>query len=364
MGLPHPASMSGHGGMSPRGGLTRISGTPPGTSSDLQAETSDAGTGADASGGGPLRAEDIERLAPTAVGTAGARTGADPDDADLGDGIGNLTARTALQRILEAFAGTSGAANGARTVPERDRALRSLESLLAARAERARARGDGAETDAAGADLNRLERLLEMNRELDSLTGTNPSVTAGDGGEDGGIPSSWNVDANANAGEIDGSDAATNDAEANAHARSLGVDLQVALRWLEQTVPVWIILAVVYSLRNVRAIVTFAWLFATCLRLNDTLKAQVAARSERKPRESAYLLCVVVMTVTCAYAVLPDDGCWDRVAFKPVQTVSLFSFTFVFYTYARAIRLTACFVYVYRVRWDLPSRCGSAPSPT
>ena len=325
VGLPHPASMSGHGGMSPRGGITRISGTPPGTSSDQQAETSDAGTGADASGGGPLRAEDIERLAPTAVGTAGARTGADPDDADLGDGIGNLTARTALQRILEAFAGTSGAANGARTVPERDRALRSLESLLAARAERARARGDGSETDAAGADLNRLERLLEMNRELDSLTGTNPSVTAGDGGEDGGIPSSWNVDANANAGEIDGSDAATNDAEANAHARSLGVDLQVALRWLEQTVPVWIILAVVYSLRNVRAIVTFAWLFAACLRLDDTLKAQVAARSERKPRESAYLLCVVVMTVTCAYAVLPDDGCWDRVAFKPVPTVSLFS---------------------------------------
>jgi hypothetical protein len=113
--------MSGHGGMSPRGGLTRISGTPPGTSSDQQAETSDAGTGADASGGGPLRPEDIERLAPTAVGTAGARTGADPDDADSGDGIGNLTARTALQRILEAFAGTSGAANGARTVPERDR---------------------------------------------------------------------------------------------------------------------------------------------------------------------------------------------------------------------------------------------------
>jgi hypothetical protein len=204
-----------------------------------------------------------------------------------------------------------------------------------------------------------------MNRELDSLTGTsNPSVTAGDGGEDGGIPSSWNVDVNVATPAIDGSDAATNDAEANAHARSLGVDLQVALRWLEQTVPVWIILAVVYSLRNVRAIVTFAWLFATCLRLNDTLKAQVAAESERKPRESAYLLCVVVMTVTCAYAVLPDDGCWDRVAFKPVQTVSLFSFTFVFYMYARAIRLTACFVYVYRVRWDLPSLCGSAPSPT
>ena len=124
--------MSGHGGMSPRGGLTRILVASP------DAPEADAGPASSVVERAPLVAEDIERIAPTAVGTAdGARVATPPvDDAD-GDGTAALTARTALQRILEAFAGAAPT-GGARTVSERDAALRSLESLLAARADRAR----------------------------------------------------------------------------------------------------------------------------------------------------------------------------------------------------------------------------------
>lgn len=298
--------MSGHGGMSPRGGLTRILVASP------DAPEADAGP-ASVVERAPLSAEDIERIAPNAVGTAGAlRVATPPTDDAEGDGMAALTARTALQRILEAFAGAAPT-GGARTVSERDRALRSLESLLAARAERARNRGDGGATDAATTDLRRLERLLEMNRELDAITGDGDAPGGGSGGDDVERGASWN-DAEIS---VDGGGGGANNNNAD---RSLGVDLQVAARWLEQTVPVGVILLAVYSFRNARAILAFVWCFAVCVRLNDAVKAQVAQRSERKPRDAAYVLCVVAMTVTCAYAVLPDDGFWDRVAFKPLDT--------------------------------------------
>ena len=297
--------MSGHGGMSPRGGLTRILVASP------DAPEADAGPASSVVERAPLVAEDIERIAPTAVGTADGARVATPAAADAdGDGTAALTARTALQRILEAFAGAAPT-GGARTVSERDAALRSLESLLAARADRARTRGDGGATDAATTDLRRLERLLEMNRELDAITGL-----ADDGDEGDARPRRGSGDDD----DVERGAEGTNDA-----ARSLGVDLQLAARWLEQTVPVGVILLAVYSFRNARAILVFVWCFAVCVRLNDAVKAQVAARSERKPRDAAYVLCVVAMTVTCAYAVLPDDGFWDRVAFAPVTAPMTFT---------------------------------------
>lgn len=313
--LPPPPTpgMSGHGGMSPRGGLTHILVASP------DAPEADAGP-VSVVERAPLSAEDIERIAPTAVGTAGARVATPPEDDAEGDGMAALTARTALQRILEAFAGAAPT-GGARTVSERDRALRSLESLLAARAERARNRGDGGATDAATTDLRRLERLLEMNRELDAITGLAddddgdaPGGGSGDDDVERGA-SGWNEDASGR----DGAGAGAGAGASNNAARSLGVDLQVAARWLEQTVPVGLILLAVYSFRNARCILVFAWCFGVCVRLNDAVKAQVAARSERKPRDALYVMCVVAMTVTCAYAVLPEDGFWDRIAFKTLD---------------------------------------------
>ena len=101
-----------------------------------------------------------------------------------------------------------------------------------------------------------------MNRELDAITGL-----ADDGDEGDARPRRGSGD-----DDVERGAEGTNDA-----ARSLGVDLQVAARWLEQTVPVGVILLAVYSFRNARAILVFVWCFAVCVRLNDAVKAQVAA---------------------------------------------------------------------------------------
>jgi hypothetical protein len=117
---------------------------------------------------------------------------------------------------------------------------------------------------------------------------------------------------------------------ANAQGRgngALGIDLQVAARWMEQTVPVVILLlmvgrytsnaldpylqsarfqplnlkydilvsslafkcnlhrySAVFVYKHARAILTFAWMTAVLFRANDFLRTQVALRSERKAR--------------------------------------------------------------------------------
>ena len=85
--------MSGHGGMSPRGGLTRILVASP------DAPEADAGP-ASVVERAPLSAEDIQRIAPNAVGTAGARVATPPtDDADRADSV-EETRRGATDRFF------------------------------------------------------------------------------------------------------------------------------------------------------------------------------------------------------------------------------------------------------------------------
>ena len=126
------------------------------------------------------------------------------------------------------------------------------------------------------------------------------------------------VGAGAGAADSDAAAAPPLFGAANAQARNgLGFDLQVAARWVEQTVPVAVILLMVFVYKHARAILTFAWMSAVLFRANDFLRAQVALRSERKTRDLVYLLVIVVTQISITYVLFPSDPFWSRLVLIP-----------------------------------------------
>lgn len=311
-----------HGGMSPRGGLTPVDDVELGTevpdgsrvpssasASEPPPQVTDLGAGprvvrADSLLGSALRTLLREHRARggdadavvAALASGGADATPNPPRSPRSDPA-SASPSSSLARLLSP--GATGDGRGTLGVASH----RAVD-----RATPANDASDGIRTpDRAvrGGDLDDLERLLEINRELRRIETRRhdhdaaSSETPADGIRTRDAPDP-DDDPRAAAGPGPGSQ---------------GFDLRAAARWLEHTVPAAAVVVAAFAARHAVGIVAFAWATAFLLRADALLRAQVALRAERSPRHVAWCVVMVATALAALAFAFPDDGFWTRLVF-------------------------------------------------
>jgi len=163
-----------------------------------------------------------------------------------------------------------------------------------------------------GADLNHshaAHQALSAGASMATQGGSNAGLMEGfQGGLQG---SQGNHSTNAAAGTT-------------ADISSTRVDLQLAMRCLEQVLPCLLLLLLVFLKLHWMGILVFTWVTLILVRANDVIRKQVALKGARRaPILVGTALTLIVHIVSC-YACLGDQAMWRQVLLLPPLEVPSF----------------------------------------